>query len=104
MVALMLRMRCVKTRTTATHHDKLKKMEHINHDIKVNSYITSMKTFAVALTLQFINWLTHLLGLITIADVTSVFAMMATGLAALNGMVLLFKNLRRKKDDPADKN
>jgi hypothetical protein len=88
-------------------------MEALNNDIKVNQYINSMKTFAVALTLQFINWITHVLGFITIADVTAVFAMIATGFAALNGLVLLIKNTRKGRDavredtnhgDPKDKN
>jgi ABC-type nitrate/sulfonate/bicarbonate transport system substrate-binding protein len=86
-----------------TNHGR-QTMQALTNDTKVNSYLQSMKIYAAAFMLQIINKLTYLLGFMTIANVTELFAMVATGLAAANGLILLIKNWRRKKNDPADKN
>jgi hypothetical protein len=64
---------------------------------KVEQYVTSIKTLIIAIVLQWINWFTGAMGFITLADVTGFFTMCAAGFAAINGLALLIKNMRRNR-------
>ena len=64
----------------------------------MQQYMLSIKAYAAALVMQIICNVATVLGMISIAEVTAFFTMLATGFAMLNGAVLLVKNLRKRRE------